>query len=142
MSSYAEAKLAELEVPKRRKGMARSAVSNGRLLPGIDGRSMPARRYRDIAGAIISDQGGTDQLAEVRLQLIRRFAASSVMAEHLEAKLARGEQIDIAEHAFCCSTLTRIARLIGVNRQPRDVTPSLAEYLEQRDRRLAMEPSE
>lgn len=130
MTSYAESKLAELEVPKKLHSMAKSAVSNGRLLPGIDGRSMPARRYRDIASQIISDQGGADQLAEVRLQLIRRFAASSVMAEFMEAKLARGEEIDVQEHAVQCSNLVKIAKLIGVDRRAKEIVPTLKQYLE------------
>jgi len=63
----------------------RSRISNGNgLLPGIDGRSEIARRYRDVVSAIIADQGGSDRCAEARIQLIRRFAACSVIAESLE----------------------------------------------------------
>jgi hypothetical protein len=83
------------------KAHGRSRVSNGRdVLPDCDGRSTIARRYRDIAGAILTDQGGIDTCSESRKQLIRRFAAAAVLAEQMEARLARGEQIDIAEHAF------------------------------------------
>ena len=64
-----------------RKSHARSRISNGvDLLPNVDGRSLVARRYRDISGAIIVDQGGIDQCSESRLQLIRRFAAAAVLA--------------------------------------------------------------
>jgi hypothetical protein len=47
----------------------------------------------------------------------------------LEAKLARGEDIDIAQHALLCSTLVRVALRIGVDRIPRDVSPSLSDIL-------------
>jgi hypothetical protein len=58
-----------------RKVYARSWISNGgELLPDIDGRSIVARRYRDIASAILADQGGADQCSESRRQLIRRFS--------------------------------------------------------------------
>jgi hypothetical protein len=58
------------------KSKARSRVTNHQdLLPGIDGRSIIARRYRDIATAVIGDQGGIDRLSEARVQLVRRFAA-------------------------------------------------------------------
>ena len=67
------------------------------------------------------------------LQLIKRFAASAVMAEHMEAKFARGEEIDIQEHALCCSNQVKIAKQIGVDRISRDVTPTLAEYLKSRE---------
>jgi hypothetical protein len=114
-----------------RKPTARSRVSNGRdLLPGIDGRSIVARRYRDIAAAILADQGGEAQCSESRKQLIRRFAAAAVLAEQLESRLANGEQIDIAEHATLSSTLVRLGSRIGIDRVPRNVTPSLSSYLE------------
>ena len=86
-------------------GQHRSRVSNGKdVLPDCDGRSTIARRYRDIANAILVDQGV--DVSESRKQLIRRFAAASVLAEQLESKLANGQQIDVAEHALLCSTLT------------------------------------
>lgn len=105
-----------------RKPTARARVSNGRdVLPNVDGRSLIARRYRDVLNAIIVDQGGIDQCSESRLQLIRRFAAAACIAEQLEARLANGEQIDIAEHATLASTLVRLAARIGIDRVPRDV---------------------
>jgi hypothetical protein len=116
-----------------RKSYARARVSNGRdILPDVDGRSVIARRYRDVVGAILADQGGEDRCSESRKQLIRRFAAAAVLAEQLEGRLANGEQIDITEHSMLSSTLVRLASRIGIDRVPRDVTPSLAEYLEQR----------
>jgi hypothetical protein len=116
----------------QRKAQARSRVSNGHeLLPNVDGRSLVARRYRDIMSAIASDQGGVDRLSEARLQLIRRFAAAACLAEQLEARLARGEQIDIQDHALLVSTMVRIAQRIGIDRVPRDLAPSLTEYLKQ-----------
>jgi hypothetical protein len=110
-----------------RKPTARSAVSNGRdVLPDVDGRSVIARRYRDIASQIMVDQGGADQCSEARSQLVRRFAAAAVLAEQLEAKLARGEAVDVAEHALLCSSLVRLGQRIGIDRRAmRDVTPTL-----------------
>jgi hypothetical protein len=109
---------------------ARSRITNGSdVLPGVDGRSLIARRYRDIASAILADQGGASQCSESRVQLVRRFAAAAVLAEQLEAKLANGEQIDIGDHSLLCSTLARLATRIGLERIPRDITPSLRSYL-------------
>jgi hypothetical protein len=114
-----------------RKAAQRSRITNGRdLLPDIDGRGAVARRYRDIVSAILVDQGGVDRCSESRKQLIRRFAAAAVIAEMMEARLARGEQIDITEHAQLASTLVRIAQRIGINRRARDITPALPDYLD------------
>jgi len=112
--------------PKR----TRSRISNGKdLLAGVDQRSATYRRYRDLIEAIVADQGGVDQCSESRKQLIRRFAACSVLAEQAEAKLAGGQEIDVATHALLVSSLVRLAQRIGIDRRQRDVTPSLADYL-------------
>jgi len=115
-----------------RKAPARSRVSNGNdVLPGIDGRARISRRYRDICAAIASDQGGAAYMSEARMQLIRRFAASAVLAEQMESRLANGETIDINEHATLSSTLVRLAQRIGIDRRAKDVTPSLADIAAQ-----------
>jgi hypothetical protein len=107
---------------EQRKTHARARISNGKdILPNVDGRSLIARRYRDICHAILVDQGGADRCSESRQQLIRRFAAAAVLAEQMEAALARGETIDIQDHALLCSTLTRLASRIGIDRQMRTV---------------------
>ena len=117
--------------PVERSGSKqRSRLTNGTaLLPDVDGRSVIARRLKDITSAILADQGGAEQCSESRLQLVRRFAAAAVMAELLEARLARGEQISITEHALLCSSLVRLASRIGLGRVARDITPSLADLM-------------
>jgi hypothetical protein len=118
----------------QRKVMARSRVTNlSAVLPGVDGRTLIARRYHDISYAIFTDQGGVDQLAEARVQLIRRFAAAAVLAEQMEANLANGKPIDIAEHAQLTSSMVRVAGRIGINRRAKEIVPSLSQYLEQAD---------
>ena len=109
----------------------RSRITNGGdVLPYVDGRTTLARRYRDIASQLATDQGGADRLSEARLQLIRRFAACACIAEQLEAALARGEQIDIGEHSQLCSSLVRLVSRLGIDRVARNATPSLQDYLE------------
>jgi hypothetical protein len=115
----------------RLSAASRSRLSNGKeVLPDIDGRSAMARRYRDIAAQIVTDQGGIDQCSESRQQLIRRFSAACVLAEQMEAKLVEGHEVSITDHAQLCSTLVRISARIGINRRLRNVTPALADYLD------------
>ena len=95
---------------QNRKPHGRSRLTNKKdLLPGVDGRTVVYRRFRDIASQVALDQGGVDQLSEARLQLVRRFAAAAVLAEQLEAALANGQEINVERHALLCSTLTRLA---------------------------------
>ena len=87
------------------------------------------RRFRGIANAVLADQGGASECSESRRQLIRRFSAACVLAEELEGRLARGEEIDVERHALLCSTLTRLAQRIGIDRRAKNITPSLGDYL-------------
>ncbi len=124
-----------------RKAEARSRVTNGQdVLPGVDNRSMIARRFFDIQTALVIDLGGANQISEARLQLIRRFAASACLAEAMEAKRANGEDINITEHGLLCSTMVRVANKIGINRIPKTVT-DLDTFLEARERAKRPRPA-
>jgi hypothetical protein len=107
---------------------ARQTVNPG-LLPGVDARLAAARRFHDLVSTIIADQGGIDLIAQVRLSLIQRFSAACVLAEQLEARMANGETVDIAEHAALTSSLVRVASRIGLARRAKDLTPTLEQYL-------------
>lgn len=119
-----------------------SRVSNGKDLfrPEVtDLRSATYRRYRDLVEMLLVDAGGVDLCSESRKQLIRRFAACCVLAEKAEARLVADEEISVERHALLCSTLTRLASKLGINRVARDVTPTLDEYLESLARDKARE---
>jgi hypothetical protein len=106
-------------------------VSNGaKLLPATDGRSMTARRFRDLVEFISSDLGGADRLSEGERQLIRRAAALSAECERQEALWARGEAaFDIAAYSTLTNALRRVLWTLGLKRVPRDVTPGSAASL-------------
>ena len=89
----------------RRKPEARSRVGNGKvLLPLVDGRSVTARRFKDLVEDISNDLGGASELSEAQRQLIRRAAMLSAKSERMEAIAARGEaKFDISSSA-CCAT--------------------------------------
>jgi hypothetical protein len=128
--------------PRPAKAEARSRVSNGEdILPGVDGRSTIARRYRDISCAMLADMGGAEMCSESRLQLVRRFSAAAVLAEQMEATLANGGEIDIAEHCQLASTMVRLATRLGIERVPRDVTNTDMQLVEAELARLESEDS-
>ena len=114
-----------------RKPSRRSKAGNGNTLfvDDVDGRTVVARRYKDILSAVIEDQGGADNVSEVTLHLARRFAGLAVQAEALEAALARGESISLADHSQLASTLTRLATRLGVGRKAREIVPTIEGYV-------------
>jgi hypothetical protein len=88
-----EANLAAPSTPQPvrvlKRGKGRSRVTNGsKLLPLSDGRSVTARRFRDLYDGICGDLGGVDQLSEGQRQLARRAAMLSSESERQEALVA------------------------------------------------------
>ena len=112
------------------RSRTRSAVTNHKdLLPGLDGRSASARRFRDLVNAFVADMGGLDRCSEIKLGLVRRLAATTVQAEMLEARMVNGEAIDIATLCTLASTVVRLSQRLGLERKARDVTPSLGDVI-------------
>jgi hypothetical protein len=112
-------------------------VSNGRRLfaiAGLDGRTQTARRFRDLVEVMTLDLGGADLLSEGQKQLIRRASALSIMAEAVEADLARDMGFDADQYGQLCDRLGRCLQRLSLERKPRDVAPDLKSYLEAKDR--------
>jgi len=108
----------------------RSAVTNGKRLHVVQpGDTAWARRFRDVLTEITNDLGGADLLSEGQRQLIRRATTISIMCEKLEGDAAAGAAINLEDYGKLTDRLGRAFQRLGLKRQPRDVTPSLAEYL-------------
>ncbi len=87
----------------------RSRVTNGKalFLERVDGRSLTARRYRDLYQAFI--------------------------AEQMEAEFVAGDGYDLERYLHLVGTLARTLTKLGLERRARDVTePNLHEYLLQK----------
>ena len=97
------------------------------ILAGVDGRSMMARRFREITSWIEMDLGG--DLTEAQRQLLARAATLACWCEERETELARGQQFDAAEYATISNTLRRLLTDLGLGRHSKDVTPDLHSYI-------------
>ena len=114
-----------------KRGKGRSRVTNGsKLLPLADGRSVTARRFRDLYEEIGNDLGGLDKLSEGQKQLIKRAAMLSAECERLEAQSVRGDPFNVDAYGMIVDRLGRLFGRIGLERRSRDVTPTLQSYLE------------
>jgi hypothetical protein len=92
---------------------------------------MTARRFKDLIDDISGDLGGADCLSEGTRQLVRRASMLSAESERLEAQWARGEaEFDIDRYAVLTNALGRVFDRIGLARVPRNVTPTLENYLD------------
>jgi hypothetical protein len=126
--------LADSDVLEMQRSKARSKISNGYLLPGVDGRSTWMRRLRDLISLHLADMGGEAAVSEAQKSIIRRPCTLTVELERLElvfalAGEAKPEQIDLYQRT--ANSLRRMLEAVGLQRRSRDVTPNLQEYLEQ-----------
>jgi hypothetical protein len=122
---------ASKRTPSRSK-RPRSAVTSGRqLFIEGDPNSAWSRRFHDLVIGHVSDLGGADLLSEAQFSLIRRAAAIECELERLDARLSIGEPIDLDSYGRCAGHLRRLFETLGVERKPRDVSPSLADIAEE-----------
>jgi hypothetical protein len=125
------------EVPRvgKRSRCHNSAVTNGtRLfsLANLDQRSTVARRIKDLISQISADRGGKDAITTAEWQLIRRAASLCVMAESIEADMAREMPFDLNGYGMITDRLRRVLESVGLDRRPRSVNDApdraLADY--------------
>lgn len=74
------------------RSRGRSAVTNGRVLAGVDLNSAQARRYRDLLASLTAEAG--PGLTEGDRLTIRSAASLVLLSEELTARMVRGEHVD------------------------------------------------
>ncbi|MDU8946389.1 hypothetical protein [Ovoidimarina sediminis] len=96
------------------------------VLEGVDGRSLMARRFREVVCGIEADLGG--DLTEAQRQLVARAGTLAIWCEARETELANGEDFNAAEYATISNALRRLLHDLGLERRAKDVT-DLTQYL-------------
>jgi len=96
-------------------------------LAGVDGRSMMARRFREITTGIETDLGG--DLTEAQKHVVARAACLACWCEEREADLANGLDFDVLQYSTVSNALRRLLADLGLERKARDVTPDLQSYI-------------
>jgi hypothetical protein len=87
----------------------------------VDGRTLPARRYRAVCSDIASDLGG-DPTAGQWL-ILQRAAGLTVQCELLDADILAGKPVDVAAYTTLTNSLVRTLKTLGLERRAKDVTP-------------------
>jgi hypothetical protein len=108
-----------------------NGVGKVRLLTrrDLDRRTRALKQFDIIARGITADLGGKENLSTVQKLLIEAMAGTAVTLNDINARALRGEAIDLPAYAQAVSTLVRVASRLGTGRVPRDVTPSVAQYV-------------
>ena len=131
-----------LHTPEARRKSGRSRIANGggSMLPTTDGRSLWARIRRDTYRAIVNVHcGGEDVVSETQRLMARRISTLEAELIFVEDKFAAtraaGGEPDMAQldlYGRLADRQRRIADPLGWSRTPRDVTPTLDQYLRQK----------
>lgn len=93
---------------------ARSRVTNGNaLFVKQDGRTVWARRLRDVRAKLIEERGGEAALDVARLDAIRAYATLIIEREAMEGRRAAGEAIDVEIYGQLADRCDRLFRRMG-----------------------------
>jgi hypothetical protein len=120
--SEAQQSRSDLKIPNPGScRMSRVAVSKGksaitnrsRLLEGVDGRSAPARRFRDICQSYAAQIGG--DASEFEHDAIRQLAALRLHAERLQSAVVLGEPVDSDTLIRINSEIRRLHKQLGLS---------------------------
>jgi hypothetical protein len=106
-----------------------TGITPGKL-PNVDGRTWPARRYRELVACMSSDLGG--ELSTCKAAIVCRAASLMTWCEQQEAEHANSGKLDIQVYTTAVNSLRRLLADIGLERIARDV-PDLKDWLAARE---------
>lgn len=105
----------------------RSAITNGALPNGIDGRSAIGRRYRDLIAEFSHELAGGDPLSHAELILVRQASAIVARLETLQSDIVNGAVVVDDEFVRLSNASVRILTKLERQRQakqPKGRAPS------------------
>ena len=104
--------------------MSNTQGNRSRILEGVDGRTIEARRFKDIFENIVRCLG--DNPSPGKLALAKRATGLTLVCERFEVELANGNAIENGEYSRTVGHLSRaMDRLQVVDISP---TPGAAEF--------------
>jgi hypothetical protein len=96
-------------------------------LDHLDGRTIAAKRARELIDSITADLGGAELLSEGTRQLIMRAAVIGVFIESCETKWLGGEVVPLNDYLAAVDRQRRVLVTLGLDRRTK-VIPAPLEY--------------
>lgn len=123
-------------------GSAGGASPKVRLLTlkDLDGRTRASRMAKDIFETLVRERGGPDQMNAAQLEAAETYAVLTAMVKSGLTGWLDGQQVDAVEIATILNARRREAQAMG-GPEPRNITPSLHEYLASRPAKPVASPS-
>lgn len=108
--------------------------SKARLLTlaDLDKRTRAAQRAFELRDRIVAERGGAERMSVLKLAMIESIAVVSAMIKDAEVRWLRGEPVELSEIGTLLNARRREAQMVGLEIEPKDVTPTLSDYLASR----------
>jgi hypothetical protein len=87
------------------------------VVRGMNGNSVSARQYREIALALADEAGGLDKLTAPTMASIRRAANMTVKLEDMTSKAVAGEDVDLEQLTRFSNVLGRELHRLGIKKR-------------------------
>jgi hypothetical protein len=114
-----------------------SVLTKRRQQIGANGQTRWNRVVREVHNAMAAHLGGEDMITTPESLLIRRIAVFESEMRLMEAKIALDRQNKVVPdekfidlYSRLVNAQRRLLEAVGMKRIPKDVTPTLSEYLE------------
>ena len=88
----------------------------------VDGRSVLGRAVRDHIERLHQDLDGAGHLSFQQLSLCQRVVWLDLLLSNEEARIARGEGVDIQPHVALVGSLLSVYRALGLKRVAREAS--------------------
>jgi hypothetical protein len=98
-------------------------------IAGLDGRTVNARRVRDLAVTYTAAVGGTAAVDAMQRELILKAAQLNVAAEDMRRRSLKGEAVDIASLVKLENLAGRAVRALNLGAKRKAPTQDLHSYL-------------
>ena len=108
-------------VTAERKPEARSRITNGKtpFLPGVDGRSARARRFRDVYASLMVQLEAIGPVSVRQQEVAADMASLRLELDEQRTRQAAGEPIDLAVFTTAMNSYQRSALRLGLELRPR-----------------------
>jgi hypothetical protein len=103
-----------------------------RTLDDLDCRSRAARHALELRDGFLRDLGGEDRASVAQCEMAQRASILGAMLEDDDARWLRGEPVNRLEYATLSNAQRRVCESLGFERKPKDITPDLRKYIEQK----------
>jgi hypothetical protein len=80
--------------------------------------------------SIEADLGGATGCRPANSNSSNESAVTGAVIEHLESEWLAGGSIDVASYSALSNTQKRLLETVGLKARPRNVSPTLSQYLE------------